>query len=392
MTMRRVSSAMSKTVAGCAALVVLTAACGASGHKAVPTAGSPTSTAPVSVRVGYYQGSFFTWLVDLASAAGFFRKSGIDAHMVPISAGGPVAFAGLVEGSLDLVMGDTTLAGPRMDKGIALRVITGATSAGWVLVAGKGENLDGPYPKAMQSLKGKGIGVVGLGTSSYFYAQQLVTDAGLAAGAVTYQALGGLPAAVVSAIDSGRVAAAMTDPVTGYLLVNLEHNQAIINTSAAQVPIFGAETDPETLLPASSPLRSLKTYPDGWEFVTTNFAKAHPDTVRRIRLALEETDVWMHNPAELAAVQAGLEKADNIPQPIVQANVTTPFLQAVLPLIGASVSAAGIAAFQQFWVDEGLLTKTIPVGQWYVPGIPESPAAVVAAVHAAGKGALGTGP
>ena len=118
----------------------------------------------MSVKVGYYQGSFFTWLVDLASAAGFFQKNGIDAHMVPISAGGPVAFAGLVGGSLDLVMGDTTLAGPRIDKGIALRVVTGATSAGWVLVAPKGENLGGAYPKAVQSLKGKGIGVVGLGT------------------------------------------------------------------------------------------------------------------------------------------------------------------------------------------------------------------------------------
>ncbi len=391
MTVRRLRWAMTKAMAGCAALVVLVAACGSNGNKASPTPGSAGSPAPVSLKVGYYQGSFFTWLVDLASAAGFFQKNGIDAHMVPISAGGPVAFAGLVAGSLDLVMGDTTLAGPRMDKGIALRVVTGATSAGWVLVAPKGENLDGPYPKAVQSLKGKGIGVVGLGTSAYFYAQQLVTDAGLSAGAVTYQALGGLPATVVSAIDTGRVSAAMTDPVTAYLLVHLQHNQAIINTAVAQVPIFGAATDPNRLLPANSSLRSVQGYAGGWEFVTANFAKAHPDTVNRIRLALEETDVWMHNPANLPAVQAALEKGDNIPRFIVQAKVTTPFLQAVLPLIGASVSAAGIGAFQQFWVGKGLLSKTIPLNQWYVPGIPQSPAEVVAAVRAAGQGALGTG-
>ena len=113
--------------------------------------------------------------------------------------------------------------------------------------------------------------------------------------------------------------------------------------------------------------------------------------MNRIRLALEETDVWMHNPANLAAVQAALEKGGNIPRFIVQAKVTTPFLQAVLPLIGASVSAAGIGAYQQFWVGKGLLSKTIPVNQWYVPGIPQSPAEVVAAVQAAGQGALGTG-
>ncbi len=390
MTMRRVRRATSKALAGFAALVVLAAACGSSSNKTKPTASSAGLTPPVSVKVGYYQGSLFTWLVDLASAAGFFAKNGIDAHMIPISAGGPVAFAGLVQGGLDLVMGDTTLAGPRMDKGIALRVVTGATSAGWVLVAPKRENLGGPYPKAVESLKGKGIGVVGQGTSAYFYAQQLVTDAGLSANAVTYQALGGLPATFVSAIDTGRVAAALTDPATAYLLVQLQHNQAIINTSVAQVPIFGAATDPNRLLPASSPLRQVQGYPGGWEFVTANFAKAHPDTVTRIRLALEETDVWMHNPVNLPAVQAALDKGDNIPEYIVQAHVTTPFLHAVLPLIGASVSATGIGAFQQFWVDEGLLTKTIPVNQWYVPGIAQNPGEVVAAVRAAGQGALGT--
>ena len=149
---------MTKAMAGSVAVVVLVTACGSSGNKAIPTPGSAGSSAPVSVKVGYYPGSFFTWLVDLAWAAGFFQKNGIDAHMVPISAGGPVAFAGLVGGSLDLVMGDTTLAGPRIDKGIALRVVTGATSAGWVLVAPKGENLDSRTRKLCSPSRAKASG------------------------------------------------------------------------------------------------------------------------------------------------------------------------------------------------------------------------------------------
>jgi len=375
-----------------AGVALTIAACGNSSPRTTSSPpGSSRAPSAQTVNIEYYPGSFYTWLVDLASKAGFFARNRIDAHMIPVSAGGPVAFAGLANGSAQLAMGDTSLGGPLMDKGVGLRVVSGASSGGWVLVAPKGEALGGPYPDAVRSLRGKPIGVVSLGSSAYAYARQFVIGAGLPPDSVTYQALGGVPAEFVSAIDSGRVAAAITDPVTAYLLVVLQHNQVIISTGGeAQSSIYGPGLNAAKLLPPSSPLLRLAGYPGGWEFTTASFAAAHPAAVARIRLALEETDVWMHNPANLQTVAADLEDTSNIPAFVTSAHLTDAFLRAILPLIVSWAPVNGIAAFQTFWINQGLLTKALPLNQWYVPGIAQSAGAVVDAVDAAGHSDLGS--
>jgi ABC-type nitrate/sulfonate/bicarbonate transport system substrate-binding protein len=379
-----------RRVAVTVALGLVGAACNSSAGTTTGT--TRTASAPVAVNVQYFPGSFYTWLVDLADKGGFFRDNGIAAHMVGVAGGESVAFAGLAHGSVDLVMGDTTVAGPLIDHGVALKVVTGSSSGGWLLVAPQSQPLPLPYPGAAHALAGKTLGVGTIGTSSYFYGRLLVTEAGLPADGVTFAALGANPADLVSAIDSHRVAAAMVDPVTAYLLVKLQHNQAVISIGEHQVSIFGASTDPLKLLPADSPLRAVEGVTGGgaWEFTTAAFAKDHPDTVKRIQLALEETDVWMHNPANLQTVARDLESGGNIPRFIVQAGAEFPFLQAILPLSGSYVSPKAIGAFQAFWLGQGLLTKSVPVNQWYVPGLPQSPDAVVSDVRAAGRGNLGS--
>ncbi len=367
------------------ALAIGLAACGgASSHKpaaaAAPSGTPATAEPPVTANVEIYSGSFFTWLPYLASAQGFFAKNGINAHIIPVTGGGSVAFAALANGAADVAMGDLSLAGPLMDKGQNLTVVSGAVQSNWKLIAPKGSPVPDGYPAGIAALKGKPVGVVALGTSSYHFLQSLSKAAGLGSDGVTYQALGGLPANSISAIEGNRVAAVMAGPDVAYYMLSTGRAKLVYDFS-----------DPAALKKAGDPLALTAGRPGGWLFARTDWTKEHPAAVKRFQLALAETDVWMHDPANLDRVTALLVADQDLPK-YAEGSAAAGFLKNILPYETAAVSADDVQAYQAFWHATGVVAKTPSIDTWLSPTVPANGAAVKAAVSAAGPDALKSTP
>lgn len=374
---------------GCAAVLaaasLVAAACGSSSHSARSASSAPTSagsstsstSAPIPARVEIYLGSYYTWLPYLAYAKGFFARNGIDATIVGVTGGGAVAFAALASGSADVAMGDLTLAGPYIEKGVPLVAISGAVSAGWELVAPKGSSLPSSFPANIKALAGKPVGVVALGTSSYFYVKTLAQAAGLSANAISYDAVGGLPANFLSALQANRVAAATVTPDLAYYLVNVLGYPIVFNFN-----------DPSQLQQAGGLLASTAGKSDGLMFARGAWLKQYPQAAKRFELAMEEADVWMHNPANSAEVLSLLGAEHDLAK-FEQGPGGQAFLRYALPSIISYMPAGSPSAFMNFWVKAGALSRSIPTSQWVSPTIPSSAEQVVAAVKAAGEGSLG---
>lgn len=321
-----------------------------------------------------YLGSFYTWLPYVASAEGFFTKNGINAHVIGITSGGPVAFAALANGSADVAMGDLSLAGPLLEKGVGLTLISGAVKGGWQLVAPKGSTAPTTFPASVQYLKGKPIGVVSLGSSSYYFLQQLAVSGGIGANGVAYTALGGLPADAISALGAKRVTAAMVSPDLAYYLTNILGDKLIFNTSSTS-----------ELTTAGGLLGTIAGKAGSGMWARNGWLSAHPGVAAKFQLAMDEADAWMHNPANLTKLISILQAEKDLAA-FEQGAGAPKFFAYALPLILASEPGGetGAADVMSFWVKTGLLGHTIPVSQWYSSTIPATEAQVTAAAAAAG--------
>lgn len=359
------------------AVALTVAACGSSPRgsatsQARTAKDAASGTIPVTLRVGIYPGSFYTWLPYLAEAQGFFARNGVSAHLVDLS-NGPVAFAALASGSADMVDGDLSLAGPFIERGVGLSVLSGSTDAGWELVAPAGSPLPGisaGFPVSVRGLRGKTVAVWGLGSSSYYVARFYVSQAHVPAGAVTYVAAGG-PVQSVETVIAKRVAAAIEAPDAAFVLTHIFHASMLFDPAA----------DPQGLPPA---IRSLVGRPSGALWVRTSWAKANPKAAASVQLALLEADLWMHQPASFARVEALLEQGQQLPSVVKGAEVA-PFVHQMLGDIEAYYPPASARMFSKFWVSAGLLSKAIPASSQVLPSVPATQAAVEARVDAATK-------
>lgn len=344
------------------------------GGPATTASGSATSSAPVPMKLEVYLGSYYTWLPYIAAAKGFFAKNGINAQVVGLTSGGSVAFAALANGSADVAMGDLSLSGPLMEKGVGLKLISGAVNAGWELVAPKGSSAPSTFPASLQYLKGKPVGVVALGSSSYYYLQQLSTAAGLGVNGVNYTALGGVVANAVSALGANRVAAAMVSPDAAYYLINDQGDKLLFNTSSASA-----------LTSAGGLLGTIAGKSSAGMWARTGWLNAHPGVAKKFQLAMDEADVWMHQPANLAQVISTLQAEHDLAA-FEQGAGAQKFFAYALPDISAAVPGgeSGATNFMNFWVKAGLLSKALPTSQWYSSTIPTTESQVQSAVSAAG--------
>lgn len=366
----------------CAGAVI--AACGSSpSTSAKSTSGSSKTTSsapasPVTVKVEVYAGSFYTWLPYIANAEGFFAKNNINAQIVPVTGGGPVAYAALAGGSADVAMGTISLGGPYIEKGVGLSVISGAVDSGWQLVAPPSATVPSSFPASVSWLKNKPVGVVSLGSSSYYFLQQLLVSAGLGKTGVSYTALGGVPTNAVAALQGGRVAAAMVTPETAYYLETVAHYKLVFN--------FATQS---ALQSAGKLLGSVVGTTGGWMFATDSWMSAHPAAVKGFQLAMDEADVWSHNPTNLKKFVTDLQTESNIPAFAKGAQADT-FVKAMSSKIVAYIPSGSVAKFANFWYKAGLLKQHLTAKKISSPTIPTSAAAVLKAVKAAGEGSLGS--
>ncbi len=387
-----------RVAAAMAALALSLAACGSSSPRASSAGSSPASasTSPNSVTTttvsfNEYQGTAYTWLLVLAKAEGFFSRNGINANIISTS-GAPPAFAALDGGSLQFASGDMINGGTLLDRGTPLKIVAGLMKANQSLLIGSSSaHLPSTWPASLQALAGKPVGVVSPGSAFYYYANMILNAGNLSPSRVQYASTTAIPANIVAALSSGRVAAAMVPLAGAYGLVNVDHDVVLFDQDTVTASLFPGNVTTPDALPANSPLRQVSNLVHQYLWATDSYIASHPTVIHEVQLALMETDVWLHNSANLPAAVNYLINNNQVTSfPGQSASQVRSFLTADLPLLVSYVPPSDVSTYQKVWNGAGVLPKVLPLSQFVDSGVPTSPSDVVAQVKAAGQGSLGS--
>ncbi len=386
---RHRKSARGVVAAGVTAALV--AACGSPGGTPSKTATAGTApAATIGVNFNLYPGTPYSWLLNFAQGEGFFSKNGIKASLIPTS-GAPPAFAGLVSGSLQFASGDMINGGVVQDNGTPLEIVAGLMKGNQTLLVGsRSANLTSSFPAGLKALAGKNVGVVSVGSAAYYYMRLFLSAAGMSPSSVNYAATTVAPASLVAALQTQRVSAAVVSLATGYGLAVVDHDPVLFDMDTTTDSLFPGAIPNPAILASGAPLRVLADRVHQYLWASKPWAKSHPAVVTKVQLALEETDVWLHNPANLdAAINYLVNSGGVVKFPGETTKQLHDFLAAEVPLMVAYVPPGDVSAYQSVYVSQGILKSALPLGEFVAQGVPASPGQVVSAVDAAGASSLG---
>ena len=351
--------------AGVAALVALPLLAACNSNSSSPSSAAPSTSTGVaatgapttsnqltSLKFSFNPTLFIAWPVYVAQQEGFFQRNGINANLVQVTGGGSIIAAGLASGSIDVVSNsDLSLMGPYLAKGQNFVCVAGDAAAGWSIIGRTGNGIAANSLAAIQALKGKTIGIVAVGSASYYVMRAILTDAGVNPDEVKYAALGAAPASAVAALEANRVAA----------VASLADGAFFLSHQPGFSYIFNAAAIPSGLNNASL-LSSISSQPNTSVWVRGTYAKAHPQVIASLQEALQESSAWMHDPKNLTALVTLLSNG-HLPS-YASANPTQ-FVTTVLPVLQTTYPSSDAQSDMSFWVSTGLLKKAIPLSQWY---------------------------
>ncbi len=346
------AAAVSFTLIGAAA--ALLSACGSStGTSASATTSSTAPTATSTVLLQVYPGTIVNLVTYVAQQEGFFAKNGIKAVLVPINSS-PAGAAALAGGSINILSASPDAILPFVQKGLPVEVFAGQTKQIFELIVNNSVQSSAPYPQSIKALAGKKIGVTALGSAGQALMEAMLGNAGLSPSAVTFVAVGG-PATGLAAVENGLVSADLLyDPTpTAAVLSGKAH--ILVDLRKGEGPPSIANTD----------------YVGEW--ATKSYIAGHPKVISGLRRAFAEADVWMHESANLSAVEQIYSSVVGVAVP---QNDLAAFTKANLPIATAAYSATSLNAWNQFDTKYHFLTQPLSLSNIYSAGTPASEAAV----------------
>ena len=202
-----------------------------------------------------------SWNTNLPTAvargAGFFKEEGLEVRPVILSSSGPIMMALLMSGQTDLVIAGAVAILRGISRGAPVVGVSGYLNRiSYALMSAKGL-------KTVADLKGKTIGITGIGGMGEFTVVEALRRNGLVKDRdFTVLNIEGGPVARIAALKTGKV-------------------QAVPLTSGQRVQ---AESDGFTLLLDTR--EALPELPSTIVASTRDFASAHPDRVVRFLRAL----------------------------------------------------------------------------------------------------------
>lgn len=248
-----------------------------------PSAGSGAGGGGTTVRLQNYAGGS-TYLAYLTKQLGFFEHEGLDVEIVDVSTG-PQAANALLSGSLDAALLNPFLVEPLLSQGQKLELISGQKGPYPSLVGSKELTQTG-WPRSLEQLKGKSIGVLALGGADQTMCEIALRGAGVDKRDVTFVATGS-GQGTGAALSTGNVdAGCVSDVPTASL-------------SAEGFPV---------LFDFVNPKDPVEEYPEEVRAVTGDFsylqywsrsewAQKNPQKVDGLRRAFAKTVAWMRDPA-----------------------------------------------------------------------------------------------
>lgn len=244
-------------------------------------AAGPTAAEPVSLMVGGVEKQIYLPLI-LADRLGYFRDEGLDVRILSEPAGVEAADE-MLAGAVDGVIGF-------YDHTIELQSLGKYTESvvQFARVPGEVEVVSARHPDitGMADLKGRHLGVTGLGSSTDFLTEYLLLQAGLKLSDVTPVPVGAGDT-LIAALAKDQVQAAMTtEPTISRLL----------SSGAARVLVDLRDLDSTTAVLGGP-------YPAACLYMETSWVESHRDTVQRLANAFVHTLHYIatHSADDIAA-------------------------------------------------------------------------------------------
>ncbi len=352
---------------------LLLAACGGGEQEQTETQGAQAGQEVTQANFNVYQGTPFTWLVVLADCLGTFEENGIDAELIPTDSG-PAAMAGLVTGDLNFVSGDAINGGIPLSKGIPLRMVSGMMLGKQQLLVARKGNLPDTFPENVQALKGKPFGIVAPGSAANFYANMILDAAGMKDTDVKYAPTTALPANISAALESGRVSASMGALPVVYGLVSGGDYEVLFNLDTVTAELFEGKVPSPADLPSDSPLVKMADLVHQYLWTTADYAESNEQAVEQVQQALMETDVFLRTPENVEEAADCLLENNHVTKiPGVTEEQTRRLLSVTLPLLVSHAPSEDVTAYQEVWSEAGVLPKVLPVEEFMLETVPQSP-------------------
>jgi ABC-type nitrate/sulfonate/bicarbonate transport system substrate-binding protein len=162
------------------------------------SAGKATPGSALAIRVAGTEGVNSATPFFVARKLGYFRDAGLNVSYVTMSGGDMAMAAALNAGQIDVAIGSSTQWVSDAAKGVvAGKIIGQLTANNYVILARKGIS-------DVRQLKGKLFAVSSLNAGDHLYSQAVLSHFGVAAGDVTWLAMG-TPASRLAAMLAGKV-------------------------------------------------------------------------------------------------------------------------------------------------------------------------------------------
>ena len=207
----------------------------------------------------------------VARGAGFFKEEGLEVRPVTLASSGPIMMALLMSGQADIVIAGAVAILRGIARGAPVVVVSGHLNRmSYALMTGKGL-------KTVADLKGKTIGITGIGGMGEFTVVESLRRYGLVKDRdFSVLNIEGGPAARIAALKTGKV-------------------QAVPLTPGQRVQ---AESDGFTMLLDTR--ETLTEIPSTIVASTREFAGSNPDKAVRFLKALDEANDLIHRDKDRA--------------------------------------------------------------------------------------------
>jgi len=256
----------------------------------------------------YWEGSISSIPTWVAQEQGIYEANGLDVELVPVTSGG-ASVSGVLSGAFTITDGAAAdLTFPVIEKGEKLRGLISYTPNNYYVLIGSPDldlpNSDQPYPENLRDLKGKTIGVTGLGAFTDKLLRGLLKDAGLSEQDVNIVPVG-VGQTAISALQGGQVDAYTAyPPLTSVMEAEGLDYQVIMST----------ENFPDRY--GSYLLNHMVT--------TQQVVDESPELVKSFCTASSESLKWMQDPANFDELKAIVnEKLPGIPDEILTKSLET---------------------------------------------------------------------
>jgi NitT/TauT family transport system substrate-binding protein len=302
------------------------------------------------VRFTVQPGLLLTTLIETAVSQKFFAKEGIDPRTVTV-ASGPAAVTALASGSVDVATNAPEVFLALAGKGQSLQLIAGQTTQLLTLMTRPGLSVPAEFPASVAALKGKSIGVTSNNGAEQHIAGYLVRAAGLQPSDVRFVVVGNgkVPALANGVVDSATLfgaQVAINETLGGKMVVDLRQ----------------ADSCPPVL-------REYCGIGQIGMWATGAWVAKNPETVTKIRRAISQADVYLHDPSNKAAVRAML--ATHLPADSSDA-LKDEYVSYALSVLTAAYAKADLARWIVVDQESGVLPQVIPVASVYAEGTPET--------------------